>query len=398
MQKWLGTFALCACLTSLGTAQTGPSTQQTFTAKEATVTRQGPTSDYERLTPLIPGAKVVVGERKGDWYRSVQSGVWLDSRTGTLNPGAVAPAQLKNATLDSFPNGDARLTLTASAVPEIQAKHSPSTGVLTLRLVGTEDLIFELVKPTGHADFLHSVSVRPDGDDTVIEVVSGPHALGGYALEPGGKPGEVVLRFRKPTPKAWKDLIITLDAGHGGPSDPGTVGHGGLAEKVLNLRVTEALATKLRALGATVVMTRTADADVAPDDKGASAELQARVDVSVEKQAHLFLSLHHNARPDVEEGKISHGTDIYYYHPISEKFAQALADPIADAIAEPLRTSRFRSFHVIRQSFSPSVLVEFQYLANPTLEKSVLDTKGYPEKAADGVVKGLEAYLRSLPY
>lgn len=396
MRYWFWTVVVGVCLTSGAWAQES-SGWKTFTAGQTTVTRQGPNSDYERLTPLVPGAQVVVDEQEGDWFRSVHSGAWVDSRTGTLTEGAVPLPQLTNAKLDSFPNGDARLTLTCSSRPEIQALYRPSGGQLVFTLPGTQDLIFELVKPTGHASFLDSVSIRPDKNDTVVEVFSQPNALGGYSLEPGSQKGEVVIRLRKPTPKAWKDLVITLDAGHGGPSDPGTVGHGGLPEKVLNLRVTEALAAKLRAKGATVVMTRTTDADVAPDGQGASAELQARVDVSVNKEAHLFLSLHHNARPSVEEGKVSHGTDIYYYHPVSEKFAQALADPIADAIGEPLRTSRFRSFHVIRQSFSPSVLIEFQYLSNPNLEKTVLDRPDYPEKAAEGVVKGLEAYLRSLP-
>ncbi len=366
----------------------------TFTASETTVTRQGPDSDFERLTPLMPGTKAVVDQRAGDWYRSVHSHLWIDGRTGTLADGVSAIPFLTNAKLDSFPNGDGRLTLSVTSRPQIQALHQPAERRLTLTLAGTQDLIFELNKPTGHAAFLDSVSVRPEKDDTVFEING---QIGGYALEPGDKVGDVVVRLRRPTPKAWKDLIITLDAGHGGPKDPGTVGHGGLPEKVLNLRVTEALAIKLRAKGATVVMTRTSDADVASDEQGASNELQARVDLSVAKGAHLFLSLHHNARPSVEEGKITHGTDIYYYHPVSEQFAAALADPIADAISEPLRTSRFRSFHVIRQSFSPSVLIEFQYLSNPTLEKSVLDRPDYANKAAEGVVKGLEAYLRSLP-
>lgn len=396
MRYWITAMMMGFCLTSSGWAQQQHELK-TFTATRVTVTRQGPTTDFERLTPLVPGAQVVVREHSGDWYRSIGSGAWIDSRTGSLSQGAAAPPRLQNATLDSFANGDARLTLSCTVRPEIQALHRPATGQLSFTLASTDNQIFELVKPTGHAPFLESVIVRPDRNDTVIEVFTQPHALGGYAIEPGNREGEIVICLRKPVPKAWNDLIITLDAGHGGPSDSGTVGHAGLAEKVLNLRVAEALAAKLRAKGATVVMTRIDDSDVAPDDQGATAELQARVDVSVSQQAHLFLSLHHNARPSVEEGKISHGTDIYYYHPLSEKFAQAMAAPIADAVGEPLRTSRYRSFHVIRQSYSPALLLEFQYLSNPTLEKTVLDRPDYPDRAAEGVIEGLQAYLAPLP-
>jgi N-acetylmuramoyl-L-alanine amidase len=384
-------------VTELGTVEVSPLTR-TFTAHETAVTRQGPDSDYERLTPLVPGATVVVNGRRGDWYRSAASEVWLDGRSGTVADGpAAGHPVLKRIMVDPLPNGDAKLTLSCGIIPEAQAT-LPGNGPLTLTLPDTEDLIFDLTKDSTAANFLGPITVRalaPRG--TVVDIALAQRGIGGYHLEAGDQPGDLVLVVRRPVPRTLKELIITLDAGHGGPKDPGTVGHGGLPEKVLNLRVTEALARMLKERGATVLMTRTSDADVAPDEQGASHELQARIDLSVAAGAHLFLSLHHNARPDVEEGKISHGTDIYWYQPVSEPLARALADPIADAIEEPLRTSRFRSFHVIRQTFSPSVLIEFQYLSNPRLESEVLDRPDYPDKAAAGVVKGLEAYLRSLP-
>lgn len=397
MRTWLCTTLLSLSLTLTGGAQEQTASPKTFTARQITVTRQGPTTDYERLTPLIPGTTVQVDQQKGDWYRSVKSGTWIDGRTGTLSDPSSTPAILQGAELDPLSNGDARLTLNCTARPEIQVTAQPSRGVFTFRLIGTDDQIFELVRHSGHAQFLDSVTIAPKGKDTVIEVVSEAHALGGYQIEPGQGSGDIILRLRKPTPKAWRDLVITLDAGHGGPDDPGTVGHGGLPEKELNLKVAKALADQLEKLGASVVMTRTTDTDVAAEDLGASAELQARIDASIQAQAHLFLSIHHNARPSVDEGKSAHGTDVYYYDPISEKLAQTLADPIANAIKEPLRTARYRSFHVIRQSFSPSVLIEFNYLSNPNLEKSVLSQPDYPQKAAMGVIEGLRAYLKVLP-
>lgn len=370
---------------------------KTLTVKSPLVTRQGPDSDYERLTPLLPGTVVEVDGRRGDWYRSAASGAWLDGRSGVISDGAAAPSALSGVKIGSFPNGDARLLLSCGTRPEARVE-MVGERVLRLTLPATDDLIFEATKESSAANFLGPVTVRPlTPGGVVIEIALSEHGLGGYELSAGEMLGDLVLRVRQPVPKTLRGLVVTLDAGHGGPKDPGTVGHGDLPEKVLNLRVTEALERMLRERGATVLMTRTSDADVAPDDEGASHELQARIDMSVEKEAHLFLSLHHNARPSVEEGKISHGTDIYWYQPFSEPLGRALADPIADAIEEPLRTSRFRSFHVIRQTFSPSVLIEFQYLSNPTLEKSVLDRSDYPERAAGGVVRGLEAYLKALP-
>lgn len=367
-----------------------------FTATGTVVTRQGPDSDYERLTPLLPGAQAPINGRRGDWYRSAVTGTWLDGRSGTLSEEPFASPRLSRIMVDPLPNGDARLTISCGTIPEAQAVQW-GNGPLQLTLAGTQNLIFDLTREAGAATFLGPITVRPQGTGTVIDIALGQAGIGGYELSAGDQAGDMVLQVRRPVPRSLAGLIITLDAGHGGPQDPGTVGHGGLPEKVLNLRVAEALAAMLKERGATVVMTRTTDADVAPEDRGASHELQARVDLSVAAGAHLFLSLHHNARPSVEEGKISHGTDIYWYQPVSESLARALANPIADAIGEPLRTSRYRSFHVIRQTFSPSVLIEFQYLSNPALEANVLTLEDYPRKAATGVMQGLEAYLSSLP-
>lgn len=369
-----------------------------FTARETVITRQGPDSDFDRLTPLVPGAMVTVDASQGEWYRSKATGAWLDGASGTVAAGTVVKPRLSRIMVDGLANGDAQLSLSTGTVPQAEAVLHQN-GPLTLTLADTEHMVFDITKASDVANFLGPITVRPQTAPlaAVVEIGLTQAGTGGYQLEPGTTPGDLVLRVRRPVPKDLSALTVTLDAGHGGPQDPGTVGHGGLPEKVLNLRVTEALARMLEARGATVVMTRTTDSDVAPEDKGASHELQARVDLSVARNAHLFLSLHHNARPDVEEGKVSHGTDIYWYQPVSEPLARALADPIAEAIGEPLRTSRYRSFAVIRQTFSPSVLIEFQYLSNPTLEMNVLDRPDYPEKAAAGVVKGLEAYLRSLP-
>ena len=217
----------------------------------------------------------------------------------------------------------------------------------------------------------------------------------GYQIIPELETGELTLRLRKPLPASLEGLKITVDAGHGGLEDRGTVGHLGLEEKVLNLRVAEALAEKLRQLGAEVTMTRLTDKAVLPESAGAGDELQSRIDHSIKRGSQLFLSVHHNARPSVEQGKIYHGTDIYWYQPHSQSLARHLADPIADAIGEESRSFRWRSFYVIRQTHSPAVLMEFQYLSNPVLEKSVLSQPDYPEKASSGVVEGLRNYLEA---
>jgi len=141
-------------------------------------------------------------------------------------------------------------------------------------------------------------------------------------------------------------------------------------------------------------MTRTEDSDVASREAGDSSELQSRINSSIKAGSQLFLSIHHNARPDIEDGKVSHGTDIYWFQPHSQALARALADPVADAIGEESRSFRWRSFYVIRQTYAPAVLIEFQYLSNPNLERDLLSQPEYPDKAAQGVVEGLIRYIK----
>ena len=50
---------------------------------------------------------------------------------------------------------------------------------------------------------------------------------------------------------------VVLDAGHGG-EEPGAVGPAGTLEKVVNLAIAQETKRQLEALGATVVLTRTA--------------------------------------------------------------------------------------------------------------------------------------------
>jgi N-acetylmuramoyl-L-alanine amidase len=79
---------------------------------------------------------------------------------------------------------------------------------------------------------------------------------------------------------------VVLDPGHGG-SNPGTKG-AGLHEKQLTLVIANLVATKLRAAGITVELTRS-------DDR--TLTLRQRVAAANRRAADLFVSIHANASP-----------------------------------------------------------------------------------------------------
>lgn len=363
-----------------------------YVAGQETVTRQGPHADYDRLTPLYAGQKVPLDGSRGGWHRCRESGTWLDGRSGMIKSGFLPPNRLQRILLQEDKNGDALIVLEGRHAPEIQVSHSVAGGKLQVRLENTLQTNFDVKRVTGTAPFLGPVILRPKTDGATELELSCPN-FAGYQIEPQKDGKRVTLRVRKPLARKLAGLKITIDAGHGGPKDTGAMGVHGLAEKTLNLRVAKVLASKLQSLGAQVTMTRTTDTNVANRERGDGSELQARIDRSIEAGAQIFLSVHHNARPSIAESRVYHGTDMYWYQPHSQALAQALADPVADAIGEPTRSYRWRSFYVIRQTHAPAVLMEFQYISNPTLEKSVLSQADYPDKAASGVVEGLLKFL-----
>jgi N-acetylmuramoyl-L-alanine amidase len=81
---------------------------------------------------------------------------------------------------------------------------------------------------------------------------------------------------------------VVLDPGHGG-DEVGAVGPGGTREKDVNLAIAEKTKAQLEALGATVVLTRTADYRIT---------LASRAAVVTALHPALFISIHHNADPD----------------------------------------------------------------------------------------------------
>lgn len=367
---------------------------QWLLAPKELVTRMGPHPDYDRLTPLYAHQKVAVEARRGHWYRLRASKDWVDGTDlppAALSEGPVFPNRLRRVRVEQDDNGDALLRLEMDRPAEVQVAAHGKT--LAFTMYDTYQTAFDIRRPSEVATFLGPLLLQPAAQPRSTTLETTVPQLCGYQLEPEADGKRLTVRIRKPHGQLLKGLKITVDAGHGGPKDRGTVGHGGLEEKVLNLRVATALAEKLKALGAEVTMTRITDCDVASQEKTDASELQARIDRSIKAGSQLFISVHHNARPKVEDGMVSHGTDVYWYQPQSEALARALCNPVADAVGEPTRSFRWRSFYVIRQTHAPAVLIEFDYLSNPKLERDVLSQADYPAKAAQGVVDGLLKYL-----
>ncbi|WP_169525225.1 N-acetylmuramoyl-L-alanine amidase [Pseudalkalibacillus hwajinpoensis] len=178
-----------------------------------------------------------------------------------------------------------------------------------------------------------------------------------------------------------KDIKIVVDPGHG-DHDPGA-SRSKLLEKDINLDVSLYLEKKLKAAGATVVMTRRDDTFL---------ELTERSNIANNISADAFVSVHTNAGPEA-----AHGIETYWYDKYSSAESKALAESIQKRLIEVTdardRGAKNQSFSVIRQSRMASVLVEVGFLTNDE-EYQLLLTQSYREELAEGIYQGVLDYYK----
>ena len=187
--------------------------------------------------------------------------------------------------------------------------------------------------------------------------------------------------------------IIVIDPGHGG-NDAGAIGPTGVMEKSVTLKVALELRKLLEAEGATVIMTRETDTTVSY--KGAKAsdieELGARCEVANRAGADIFISIHADSftRPEAR------GTTGYYYGKSTTGRGQRLADCIRRNLVEqlgtPSRGTQPCNFYVVRHTDMPATLIELGFISNKDEEK-LLDSKEGVQKAAQGILDGIEDYF-----
>ncbi len=240
---------------------------------------------------------------------------------------------------------------------------------------------------------------------------------------PPAPPPVVPRQARRP---GQRDLIIAIDAGHGG-EDPGAVGARGAQEKQVTLAIARRLARLCnREPGMRAVLIRDGDYFI---------PLRDRVKRARAHKADLFVSVHADAFPDRRAG----GSSVYVLsrHGASSVAARWLAERenAADLVGgislddkeQPLKailidlsqtgsleasldvggrvlrrltglgrvhhtTVQRAAFAVLKSPDIPSILVETAFITNPEEERKLIDP-AHQERLALGVLDGLRAYF-----
>ncbi|MBW4594690.1 MAG: N-acetylmuramoyl-L-alanine amidase [Brasilonema angustatum HA4187-MV1] len=175
-------------------------------------------------------------------------------------------------------------------------------------------------------------------------------------------------------------VVIVIDPGHGG-HDSGAPGLGGLLEKDVVLPIGRRIASILQQNGIQVALTRDTDYFVT---------LQGRVDIAVQANADLFVSVHANSvdrRPDVN------GLETYYFDSGLD-----LARVVHSNILRTIPTIKDRGvrkarFYVLRKNSIPSILVETGYMTGQE-DNPRLGSPEYQNRMAEAIANGILLYLR----
>lgn len=189
-------------------------------------------------------------------------------------------------------------------------------------------------------------------------------------------------------PQPLKGKVIVIDPGHakiqpGGWPDPGAVGPTGLQEKDVVLAIGRKVVEKLMAKGANVFITRTGNTTLT---------LAGRAQIANSNNADMFVSIHMNSNLNPSYN----GTAVYYYNGNKAAQNKELASVLQNHLVQSLGLRDIgiiaESFAVLRYTQVPAVLVETAFISNPEEEKLAY-TDSFREKAAQGIVAGIEAYL-----
>lgn len=230
-----------------------------------------------------------------------------------------------------------------------------------------------------------------------------------------------------------RDIVIAVDAGHGG-EDPGAIGPSGTLEKDIALRLSNQLADSINGVdGLKAVLVRKGDYYIPH---------RQRTDIARENRADLFVSVHadgfksplargasvwvlnlYGAKSEVarwmklqeEKSELLGGVDsTVTLSDYDNSVRSVLLDlQMESSIAESFKVGRKvhramkrvapkmhkdhveeNSLLVLKNPDIPSILVESGFISNPQ-EESLLKTKRYRKKLADAVRDGIMEYFKN---
>lgn len=305
------------------------------------------TSAIQATLPV--GSKLTVLEKQGDWYRvntAAGKAGWVAGWHITVNQPSMPTPSGPYVTIMN---------------PDTNVRSGPSTDHDIIKQVQPGEK-YGIANKSGEWFQVNF----PDGSTGYIA---------GWLVSANGAPA--VVRSNDLAGK-----VIVVDAGHGGTDGGSTGSSFSTLEKTVNLQVSLLLRNKLESAGAKVIMTRA-------DDR--KLTLQQRVDIAIQNQADIFVSVHHNTHPN----SATNGSIIFYYSQgNSSKLASLVQTELVKATNYKDMNYRYGNYFVLRENPVPSILAEISFLSNYNDEIRARSEK-QQDLAAEGLFKGIVQYFNT---
>ena len=305
-------------------------------------------------------------------------------------------------------------------VKGIRVSKSPTKGDLRL--------VIDLVKPL-NANLFSLPVTAPYGNRLVVDLEDKT-----VTASPSVTSSTSVKKSVNQSVPSSRDIVIAIDAGHGG-DDPGSIGPSGLYEKKVVFEIAKRLSSKINDTpGMRAVMIRTGDYFV---------NLNKRSELARNSKADLLISIHADAftspnprgasvwvlsmrRANSEigrwleqkekhsellggAGEIIQNTDNEQYLAMtlldmSMNSSMAIGHSVAGDILKDLgavtelhkNRPESASFAVLKSPDIPSILVETGFISNPK-EERLLSSNRHQESIATAIYKGVNRYFQNNP-
>lgn len=304
---------------------------------------------------------------------------------------------------------DSRMAKTLDDLPE-------STGTLAgirtgLRANGELRVVLDLNAPVRSRSFTAGPNQK-HGDRLVIDL----HRQGNLRT----------VKRASETYEAGRDIVITVDPGHGG-HDPGAIGHGRTREKDVALAIGKDLARRIdEEPGMKAVLVRDGDyyvdhrermaiarrsnadlfvsihADAVNDRHAKGASVYALSLKGASDEAGMLLAARENASgliggvslADKDDVLASVLLDLSQNAALSASLdvGASVLGELAEVGAMHRRTVQQAGFIVLKSPDVPSILVETAFISNPAEEKK-LKSSTHRENIANAILAGIRTYF-----
>lgn len=196
----------------------------------------------------------------------------------------------------------------------------------------------------------------------------------------------------KETSSPKGSFIVVIDAGHGG-IDGGCVGKAtGVYESDLNLEYAKILASQLKNMGISSVLTRTDSNGLY--EEGVSnrkkSDMKKRKEIIENASPMLVVSIHMNSYTRDS----SRGAQAFYKKGNEEggKLCSDIQDELHSMLDYASSQEKVGDYYIVNCTDIPSVLIECGFLSNRE-EEALLMSKDYKEKVCYAITCGIIKYL-----